>query len=254
VSGREWTTNGDDLQFACVFDLYEPDPNGGDAVPIRRACSGDASCDCDGVKDLPLCAADDQKVQIKGKAYPSHRELAVAKELGDQGIVASLCPQQLTKPNDDDYGYRPAVRSIATRLERSLVGSCLPRALERRDAAGKVDCLVLAMLPEPGPDTDCDRFGLAPPTPTILSQTRASLLADEGPESTTHPICEVPQITVPPGQVCKDTSPNIGFCYVEAESITLCAHALAFTKASQQLTGARFTMQCIQQSSDDAGG
>lgn len=254
VHGREWTTGRTDLQFACTFDLYERDANGV-AVPIRRECSAtDRSnnrCDCDGNRDLPLCAADDRNVQVRGKAYPTRRQLMVAKELDAQGIVASLCPKQLTEPAADDYGYRPAVRAITSRLERSLVGSCLPRALERQDDAGNVACMVLAMLPDPGPDSDCERFGLKPPSAQLLEQMRDKLRAEEGEESTRHPICAIPQVAVPPGEVCKEASDDIAFCYAEAPKLTLCPHAIAFTKASQKLSFARFTMQCIQQSTQD---
>jgi len=249
VHGREWTTGDGDLQFACTFDLYERDATG-KPVPVRRPCpSNDRSrCDCDGVKDTPLCAPDDRSVQIRGKAYPTRRQLMVAKELDQQGIVASLCPKQLTDPAADDYGYRPAVRSITSRLERALVGSCLPRALERQDEEGTVACSVLAMLPDPGPDSDCEGFGLRPPSPQLLQQMRDELRAEEGEESTRLPICEIPQVTVPVGEICKDATEDIAFCYAEAPLLTQCPHAIAFTKASQELTFARFTLQCIQQS------
>jgi hypothetical protein len=249
VSGREWTTNGRDLELACVFDLYQRASSGA-IEPVRRACP-DADrergyCDCDGEKDTPLCAPDDRSVQVKGKAYPTRRELMVVRELGEQGVVASLCPRQLTRPDADDYGYRPAVRAITHRLERSLVGSCLPRALERQDEAGDVACLVLATLPEPGPESDCARFDLAPPDPSILQQMRDKARAEDGDEAAEHPICEVPQLPVPAGQTCKDASDGIAFCYSEAPQITRCDHAITFTRASQRLEGARFTMQCLQ--------
>lgn len=255
VHGREWTTGDADLQFACTFDLYERlDDASGTATPVRRTCSAsdraNRLCDCDGTKDTPLCAADDRNVQIRGKAYPTRRELMLARELAAQGIVASLCPKQLTSPEADDYGYRPAVRAVTSRLERQLVGSCLPRALERQDQDGNVACLVLAMLPDPGPDSDCGKFGLAPPSPSILEPMRDKLRATEGEEATHHPICAIPQVAVPAGEVCKDASDGIAFCYEESPRVTSCPHAIAFTKASQKLTSARFTMQCIQQAQD----
>ena len=77
----------------------------------------------------------DKHVQVHGKAYPTRRELMVARELGDQAVVASLCPKQLTAPDGDDYGYRPAVRAITNRLEDELTASCLPRALDSRRRA-----------------------------------------------------------------------------------------------------------------------
>jgi hypothetical protein len=246
--GREWTTGGAGLEFACTFDLFER--QGTNVVPVRRTCSSDdraaGYCDCDGTKDAPLCDPGDRSVQVKGKAYPTRRELMVAKDLGDQGVVASLCPVELTKPDADDYGYRPAVRSITARLERSLVGSCLPRALAT-NAEGKVSCLVLAMLPDTGDDVaGCQKFGLAPPKKAIVDQVRDQLRSDEGEAATQRPICEIPQITVPPGEICRDATKDIAFCYVEAPTVTSCAQALSFSKASQNLTGARFTMQCIE--------
>ncbi len=253
VHGREWTTQGKDLQYACTFDLYERGPDGR-PTPLRRPCDENdrknGVCDCDGTKDAPLCAADDLDVQVKGKAYPTRRELMVAKELDVQGIVASLCPKQLTAPEDDDYGYRPAVRAITTRLERSLVGSCLPRALERQDEAGNVPCSVLAILPDPGPDTECARFGLKAPKPQLLDQVRAKLRSERD-DAVSHPICEIPQLAVAPGETCRNTSDSIAFCYTEAPLLTHCPQALSFTKASEQLTFARFTMQCIQQTSEN---
>jgi hypothetical protein len=253
TSGHEWTTGGQDLQFACTFDLYER--QGSSVVPVRRPCSGAdrtaGLCDCDGTKDVPLCDKADPTVQVKGKAYPTRRELMVAKDLGVQGVVASLCPVQLTAPDADDYGYRPAVRSIASRLERSLVGSCLPRKLERQEN-GEVSCIVLAVLPDAGDDqASCARFGLVPPKPAIASQFREQLREDEGESATHLPICEVPQQVVAPGEICRDASPHAGFCYSEAPAIAQCAYALTFTKASANLTGARFTMQCIQQTAND---
>src|SRR5690606_27637925 len=106
------TTGGGDLQFACTFDLYVRGEDG-TPVPERRECKDpDADgCDCDGAKDMPLCDPSDRRFQTKGKAYPTRRQLMVAKELGEQGVVASLCPKQLTAPDADDYGYRPAVRA-----------------------------------------------------------------------------------------------------------------------------------------------
>jgi hypothetical protein len=238
VHGREWDTQGRDLQYACTFRL----PEAVEAVPGK---TGD--CDPKDPNRTPLCDPADPKMQIRAKAYPTRRELMVTKGLSEQGIVASLCPKQIDDEEKDDFGYRPAARNIVERLERSLVASCLPRELERQDAEGNVPCLVLAMLPDPGPDTECARFGLEPPSADILRQVRDGLRADEGEESTKHPICQIPQIAVPKGEVCKDAREDIAFCYVEAPNVTKCAHALTFTKASEKLTGARFTMQCIQQ-------
>src|SRR6185312_14051176 len=83
INGREWDTQGDDLEYSCVFDL-----------PAPKDCTQDAnkfSCDCDGTRMPPLCDANVKTTQIRGKAYPPVRELAVARALGDQAVVGSLC-------------------------------------------------------------------------------------------------------------------------------------------------------------------
>ncbi|MBS2016666.1 MAG: hypothetical protein JST00_27530 [Deltaproteobacteria bacterium] len=256
VHGREWTTGGADLQFACTFDLYERKADGSSAR-VERACD-EASrkagfCDCDGAKDTPLCKAGDKSVQVKGKAYPTRRELMVAKELGDHGIVASLCPKQLTQPSADDYGYKPAVRAITARLEQSLVATCLPRPLERESEGGPVSCLVLATLPDPGPDSACAKLGLAVPEPTVLAQHRDRLAAEDGEEARALPVCQIPQLVVPAGESCRDAA-GLGFCYSEnatqvggpAGSGLKCGSSLLFSKETARLVGARFSMQCIQ--------
>jgi hypothetical protein len=242
IHGREWSTRGVDLQYACTFPLFEQDASGA-AIPIRRVCEDPrALCDCDGWSDSPLCASDDRSIQTHGKAYPTRRPLLVARALGERGIAASLCPAQLREPSADDYGYRPAVRAITSRLERSLVASCLPRALARDDD-GEVPCLVLAVLPE---GVSCDRFALAPPPQAIVRQTLTQL-EEEGQTSAVD-VCELPQLVVAPGEVCRYASDAIAFCYTEAPAVTRCAHALTFTKKSEQLEGARFLLQCIHQS------
>jgi hypothetical protein len=242
--GREWTTAGSDLQFACTFDLFENE--GGKIVPTHRACleADKRSCDCDGTKDTPLCDKADKAVQVRGKAYPTRRELMVAKELGDHAIVASLCPKQLTAPDQDDYGYRPAVRSITRRLEDTLTASCLPRALER-EADGKVPCLVLATLPEPGSEDDCTKLGLRVPQADLLARVRERAALDDGEESRRLPICEVPQVPVNEGESCRDENAKQGFCYAANVPGLRCSQSILFTKPTQHIAGARFSLQCI---------
>ena len=99
MHGREWDTGADDLQYACTFDL-----------PVPRTCTGqDASCDCAGPKNPPLCGQA-LGAQTKGKSYPTPRELRVARALGDRGIVGSICP---TNPTT---GYAGTMTTLADRL------------------------------------------------------------------------------------------------------------------------------------------
>ncbi|HEY8078518.1 MAG TPA: hypothetical protein VIF62_30520, partial [Labilithrix sp.] len=122
INGREWDTQKDDLQYACTFPL----PMGSQRDCATMGSAG--SCDCSGTKKPPLCNG---TVQIRAKAYPTVREFEVARGLSDNGIVASLCPIQLTGTDKTapDYGYNPAVAAIIDRLKNALTKQCLPQTL-----------------------------------------------------------------------------------------------------------------------------
>lgn len=115
INGHEYSIPfKDDLQYACVFDL-----------PVPRDCSDPsiASCDCkDSANDNPLCATDpmtgEKTLQVKARAYPGLRHLEVAKSV--QGVVASVCPKQLTDPTAADFAYRPAVQALLERVSTRL--------------------------------------------------------------------------------------------------------------------------------------
>jgi hypothetical protein len=244
IHGREWDTGGDDLQYACTFNL-----------PVTRTCAAnDASCDCGKATNPPLCGATAGE-QIKAKAYPTVREFEVVRALGDNGIAASLCPIQLADPNGADYGYKPAVAAIIDRLKNALTTQCLPQQLTRDTTTNQVPCLVLAQLGDVS--DNCANYGLKPPAPEILSKFLESQKAasgnvggDGGVDLSKLPVCEVPQETVAKGDTCKDNT-DIGWCYVEnnppANPAGRCPQALIFTSGSGQLSGARFSLQCIQQ-------
>jgi hypothetical protein len=103
ISGREWDTQGDDLQYACTFALN----------PTRVCNAGDPSCDCAGTANPPLCGATPGQ-QIRGKAYPTIRELRVAQGLGDRGIIGSICPTNAAQD------YAPAITTLVARLTPRL--------------------------------------------------------------------------------------------------------------------------------------
>jgi hypothetical protein len=257
--GRDWKTGDDDLQYACTFDL-----------PEKRTCTAtDPSCDCATAKNPPLCGPTSGD-QIKAKAYPTTREFMVVRALGDQGVIASLCPISLTvAKTDPTYGYNPAVKSIIDRLKNALTTQCLPQKLVRdtqsKDPAdqNKVPCLVLAQL---GEVTDtCDAAGLPKPDPLILAKFLDAKKAesgdpkDGGVDLSKLPVCELPQIVELDAMTgsCKD-DPRKGWCYVENSAgknpAGKCPQALIFSGATAALAGAQFSLQCIQQfSADDAG-
>jgi len=116
IHGREYDTLtskvGIDLQYACTFTL----PTAKDCTKIPEG----AQCDCGGGYTGPLCApnpndGNNLTLQVRGKAYPTIRELRVVRALGDTGIVGSICPKSLDT-NSPDYGYRPFVTALLDKL------------------------------------------------------------------------------------------------------------------------------------------
>jgi hypothetical protein len=130
INGREWATTKRDLEFACIFPLV--DVQSGMAAP--KDCTQMkyvGACDCaSGSNSLntPLCQKSGgsyTNVQISAKAYPSLREMEIARAMansptGVQGIVSSLCPIHTSYANEDKtdplFGYRPAMSSIVNGL------------------------------------------------------------------------------------------------------------------------------------------
>ncbi|CAN5925337.1 hypothetical protein BH11MYX4_BH11MYX4_61190 [soil metagenome] len=251
--GRDWKTGDDDLQYACTFKL-----------PKERNCvATDPSCDCAGTKNPPLCGAAVGN-QIKAKAYPTTREFQVVRALGDQGVIASLCPISLTVDKaDPTYGYNPAVKSIIDRLKNALTTQCLPQKLTKSSdptEKDQVPCLVLAQL---GEVTDtCAGVGLDVPPAEILAKfleqkkAESGDLKDGGTDLTKFPVCVLKQLVVATGDTCKDNADK-GWCYVENGSgktpAGKCPQALIFSSSTAALAGAQFSLQCIQQFSEEAG-
>jgi hypothetical protein len=144
INGHEYTIDGnDDLQYACIFALPSP----------RDCLAANNGCDCSTPKnDNPLCDATVDTQQVRAKGYPCIRELSTLYALESQGIVASVCPKQLTDRTKADYGYRPAIGAIIDRLKTVLGGQCLPRELTP-DKAGQVQCLILEAVHVEGTPT-----------------------------------------------------------------------------------------------------
>jgi hypothetical protein len=115
INGHEYTITGnDDLQYACIFPLLVP-----------RDCATDpgAACDCiDPTNDSPLCEPMQPTLQVRAKAYPGIRQLAVAQGLGAQAVVSSICPANITDTTQDDYSYRQAMSALVERLTPRLEG------------------------------------------------------------------------------------------------------------------------------------
>jgi hypothetical protein len=196
--------------------------------------------------DNPLCQG---TMQVRAKAYPGIKELAIARGMGTQGIAASICPKQLTDPTAGDYGYHPAVQAIIDRLKLALHGQCLPRTLVP-DAAGQVSCLILEASHTTGGCT-CDPNKARSP---VLDGTNcaagvspcpdhlpAEVAAQQDPLNKTEMwncFCEIQQLS---GAALKDcqTNPNPvastnGWCYVDAQFGTAEAAIVAKCPVTEQ--------------------
>jgi hypothetical protein len=283
INGREWTTNKQDLQFSCIFQL----PQTKDCTQMKFS----GACDCaPGALNsgTQLCQGTTQHF---GKAYPSVREMIIAKAMsqqnaaaGGQGIVSSLCPIHVTeqKAGDPLYGYRPAVTAIINRLKNALATQCLPQKLAP-DSCGQVPCLILVSLTTEAvagntalcknPGSACSTFGgLSVP----VDQDVASKFCDAqeqqwqanggskspDPEPYTVPLCQMNQLFLPPAGApagCPQaigefdntgscsTSRVPGWCYAQGQAAGGCGHSILFT-AGEPPAHAVVSLQCIEQS------
>ena len=159
---------------------------------------------------------------------------------------------------------RKLLKSIIDRLKNALTTQCLPQKLTKStDPTEKdqVPCLVLAQL---GELTDtCQGVGLELPSPEILAKfleqkkAESGDVKDGGTDLSKFPVCVLKQLVVAAGGTCKD-DPAKGWCYVEngngQNPAGKCPQALIFSSATAALAGAQFSLQCIQQFSEDAGG
>ncbi|WP_437850836.1 hypothetical protein [Sorangium sp. So ce363] len=223
INGHEWEPrpNFGDLQYACVFPLPAPVTGG----------------DCDKMEDpadrnSPLCRDNpdgtDSNVQVSAKAYPGLRQLELIRDLGEQGIVGSVCPAQLEFPAEDrlDFGYRPAIGAIVDRLKTKLGGQCLPRALQPNES-GQVSCLVLEARSTAEGKCGCD--GLTARREVLRENLAAKRMVLEDPVAAANGwncVCEVEQLktpdelaacqnTVPPAPVEVGGEKVHGWCYVD---------------------------------------
>lgn len=258
-----------DLQYACIFDLAEPQEDQGG--PFE-------DCERSSASQNPLCQHPEDgafgTTQYAAKAYPGLRHLQVARELGDQAIVASICPANLKDAKAPDYGYRPAIGALIDRLKVSLRTRCLPRPLEpnvcvpREDPAyGQVPCVILEAKPLPTEGAcACATQGRRAPNPQVVT---------EEVESAGPCVCEIEQLSGDGLIACEhevDASkiPAGGWCYVDPlqglgnpEIVASCAPSerrlIRFVNEGNPATDSTIFITCQEAAfnpaaSEDAGG
>jgi hypothetical protein len=232
INGHEWNTDTaknagiplGDLQYACVFQLKDAD--------VRDCSTNLSSCDCAGAgtsgSDNPLCQDETtgtySPIQKRAKSYPGTRELAVLKGMGEQGIVASVCPAQVDDANAKDYGYQPAIGALIDKLKTRLSGPCLTRPLTPDPADDHVPCVIIEARKNEGSGACCTgaaRQDVDPAHQGALDKVRMDTLT-AGDDC----FCEITQLKGDDLQICQndpslvpahaDMTPVDGWCYVDA--------------------------------------
>lgn len=290
VSGPDWVTNAPnvvqpggampfavDREYACIFRIVDPKTGN----PAPRDCTNEASADaCDCPNDAaklpaassipPVCNATTPTQQDFAKVYPTPRELLLAKKMSNevgggklnQGIVASLCPIDVTEQGAGDplYGYRPAVTAIVERLKNALVGQCLPEALAVNADDGTVPCLVLEALPA---GSTCDpALGLAPADPKAAESALREIASESGITDgggADYVICTMQELTPQKNAADFDASGTCtsandpGWCYVSGKAAGgSCPQAVKFSP--KNASGGRIVLQCINETDEAADG
>jgi hypothetical protein len=116
INGHERVISAnDDLQYACIFER-----------PTFKACNSstpDCECKSTDLDTNPLCQAPDgtyTNIQRWSKGLPGVRELTLVRDLGKQGVAASICADVVKDAQQPTFGYKPAADALLRSL-RPLV-------------------------------------------------------------------------------------------------------------------------------------
>ncbi|HEX8792934.1 MAG TPA: hypothetical protein VF765_18440, partial [Polyangiaceae bacterium] len=293
INGREWATNKSDLEFSCTFPLVTV--NNGQIAPFQKDCTspgpGDqykGACDCAmgalnaGTQLCQKGGSGYTEVQVNGKAYPSVREMIIAKAMsksmfGNQGIVSSICPinedvgQTVAQAQTDPlFGYNPAVNAIINRLKKSLGSTCVPEKL-KVGADGTAPCLIMVQLTTDkgsckNPGSACNLTGLVGPGQMVngsvpLTQDTLDRFCDNEEQQYTAgggkaggqgdpaniPVCAMTQI-LSPGDMADCTTGNTpGWCYVQGPAAVAkgCPYTILFA-GNMPPNGSVVSLQCLE--------
>jgi hypothetical protein len=220
----------DDLQFACIFPLDEP-------VPCDATNAN--GCDCnaaESIKQSPLCsysAALSDGIQVNAKAYPGARQLEVLRKVGDQGLVASICPKNTSAEGDPlldpDYGYNPAIGGILDRLREGIGPTCIETELptEPTDSGDRTTCTVIEAHRAAGCGCE-DSLGRLDPDDDSVEQALEQLRGDRqcggttGIDCDSFCLCEIRQLEDDELAACQnelvEPTDSHGFCYIDTQS------------------------------------
>lgn len=145
ITGHEWNTAYQDLQYACIFKLPDARPclcdssnsayssckylHSNDCCDLTYSVDGRGTSGNASDFDKPLCQG---RTQIAAKSYPGLREIAVLHDYAvgmsyaagakaGNSIVTSICPKDMTGDTTNAaYGYNPATDAIVARIAEQL--------------------------------------------------------------------------------------------------------------------------------------
>lgn len=164
----------------------------------------------------------------RGLAFPPRRIVSVAQSFAPNAVVQSICQEN----------FGPALDAIIKKIADVLGKVCLPRALNP-DAAGRVPCDVIEVLPSSGDATTCDAI----PGRVFLRASDPGLGEPEGRQ-----VCRVDQVPLgagtgwyyddlnrlpagDPGRMrCPSTTPQ----------------RIAFTGGAEPVAGTDVRLECLQ--------
>jgi hypothetical protein len=286
INGREWVTDSTmpehqglvvDREYACIFKLTDstgkPTPRQCDPTATTADPTLTDSCDCQPPtpgtgaafthEQVPAVCNDATPTQQDyAKAYPTIRELLLAKLMGVQGVISSLCPIHTfeTTPGDPLYGYRPAMNAIVNVLKTGLGNTCLPQQLTIDKTTNQVQCLVLGTFPSgANAPKNCSAVpggGWFDPPSDILahfkSDQHAAWAASNNsavPDPSTELTCELTQLT--PNVNCSlksasDSGSSDGWCYVESTSGDSCPQEILFSP-NARTANVDTSLQCLEE-------
>ncbi len=247
INGTDHDTQNQRLEYACVFDL-----------DCGASC-GNSDC----ADDPSLCEAGKQ---TRAKAYPGLRQLAVLEGMKGQGIVASVCPADLSNPSDvRGYGYDPAVNAIVDQLKYKLAAQCLPTKLTA-DPKGQVSCLAIeARTLADGETCSCDG---AARRPVQKAEAIEAVRSEATAEASWDCFCEITQVLDEAQRTaCQSLSDDDvakvavdGWCYLDATTnppigdpdlLSSCRpdekHAVRFVNHGEPVRGARAIITCASE-------
>ncbi|NOY91728.1 MAG: hypothetical protein GXP55_11055 [Deltaproteobacteria bacterium] len=217
----------DEPDFAAVLDdprmQQAPDPS----APSGLA----ASCDVPGV----------------GPATPPRRIVQVAQALHEAGAnvaLGSICQGD----------YRTPIDAFLTRLADVFGQNCLPRIPTRRPS-GKVECMLVEVLPAEGELTRCSQ---------LADAGRSRLRTHVDSEGVAHELCEVRQLLTT--TTTTEVPTGMGWYYDDFSARTdrLCGdhqrangtqgQRIAYTRGAEPRPGVMTRFECVRRASGSSGG